>query len=92
MAKRLTYRQAVVVWVAHWLKISKQRVAVRYDVDRRRIYEVLQFQKHPRAYETARRIFCALFPDKVAGTVFGAHRRTGRWSIPGQMDFFDDGE
>lgn len=87
-SRRIGYRQAVVIWIAHWLGLPKQRLAERYDVDRRRIYEIIEFRRHPASYEHARRIFAALYPQRVATTRFESHRRTGRWVIPGQLDLF----
>ena len=86
---RLTDKQAVVVWIAHWLGIPKQRLAERYLGDRRRIYEVVMFQKHHRAYDDARRIYRALWPGRVARTDFSEHKRKARWTVPGQMDLFE---
>lgn len=87
---RLTHKQAVVVWIAHWLGLPKQRLADRYRVDRRRIYEVVMFQKHHRAYDEARRIYRALWPQRVARTDFSEHKRKARWTVPGQMDLFGE--
>ncbi|MEL6748168.1 MAG: hypothetical protein AAGF32_00085 [Pseudomonadota bacterium] len=88
MSRRLTFNDAVVIWIGRWLGVSTQRLARRYDVDRRRLYEVWTFARHPRAWDEARRLYGRLYPERVGRTDFGEHRRTGKWAIPGQLDMF----
>ncbi len=88
MAQRLTFNQAVVLWIGRWLGVSTQVLARRYGLDRRRLYEVWMLQRHPRSFDEARRLYAKLFPDRVSTTDFGEHRRRGSWAVPGQLDLF----
>ncbi len=88
MRRRLTYDEAIVVWIGRWLGISTRKLAQRFDVDARRLYEIWMLEKHARSFNEAERIFRALFPNRIATTSFTAHRKRHRWSIPGQLDLF----
>ncbi len=55
-----------------------------------RIYEVWMLRRHPQSFAEAKRIYRALFPQRLADTDFAEHRQRRRWSIPGQLDLFED--
>ncbi len=90
MRRQLTFDDAVVVWIGRWLGVPTRRLARRFDVDSRRLYEVWMLRRHPQSFAEAKRIYRALFPQRLADTDFAEHRQRRRWSIPGQLDLFED--
>lgn len=88
MTRRLTYKDAVALWIARWLGVSQSSLCQRFDVDARRFYEVWSLKRYPDSHAHAKRLFVALFPGRVPETDFREHRRTRRQARPGQFDMF----
>lgn len=51
---RLTFDEAVQVWLAIWRGEYKNRIAAHYDVNVARIYEVMSGKLHPGSEEAAK--------------------------------------
>ena len=60
---RLTFDEAVDVWLALWRGEFKNRIAARYDVNSWRIYDVKNGKLHPGSEQVARSRFSG---DKTA--------------------------
>lgn len=51
---RLTYEEAVQVWLLHWDGHFQNRIAAMFDANPGRISDVLKGRKHPGSEQTAR--------------------------------------
>jgi hypothetical protein len=54
---RLTFDEAVQIWLAVWRGEYKNRIAARYDVNVWRIYEVISGKLHPGSEAVARSLW-----------------------------------
>jgi hypothetical protein len=60
---KLTFDEAVEIWLAIWRGEYKNRIAARFDVNVWRIYKVINGKLHPGSEEAARMKWKATPPD-----------------------------
>ena len=53
---RLTFEDAVEVWIRHWAGEYQNRIAAYFDVNPGRVNEVLKGHKHPGSEQVAERM------------------------------------
>ncbi|MEC7161116.1 MAG: hypothetical protein VXW57_04810 [Pseudomonadota bacterium] len=53
---RLTFDDAVEVWIRHWNGEFQNRIAARFDVNPGRVNEVLKGRRHPGSEQAADRM------------------------------------
>jgi len=53
---RLTFEDAVEVWIRHWAGEYQNRIAAYFDVNPGRVNEVLKGHKHPGSEQVADRM------------------------------------
>ncbi len=46
-SRRLTFEDAVEIWIRHWSGEFQNRIAAHFDVNPGRVNEVLKGQRHP---------------------------------------------
>ncbi len=56
-SNRLTFQDAVDVWIRHWSGEFQNRIAASYDVNPGRVNEVIKGQLHPGSQAVARSNF-----------------------------------
>ena len=54
--KKLTYSDAVEIWIRHWAGEFQNRLASHFDVNPGRVNEVLKGRRHPGSEQTADRM------------------------------------
>ena len=86
--RALSRADAVEIWIARWLRVSRKELVARYGCDSRRLYEIWWGEKFTGSREEAQRAFADRYPGLVDRTVFG-YRRIARPTVPaGQLDLF----
>lgn len=84
----ITRLDAIEIWIARWLRVSRKELVQRYGCDSRRLYEIWWGEKFTESRGEAERIFAERYPALVDRTVFG-YRRISRPTVPeGQLDLF----
>ena len=53
---KLTFQEAVEVWIRHWSGEFQNRIAARFDVNPGRVNEVLKGRRHPGSEKVADRM------------------------------------
>jgi hypothetical protein len=86
---RLSARDAIDIWIARWLRVTRKELCRRYRCDPRRLYEIWEERRFPEARAYAVEEFGRRFPALVERIDFGPHRRVPRVVPPGQLDLFD---
>ncbi len=92
---RLSEKDAIDIWIARWLRVRPKDILARYDCDARRIYEVWEGRRYPKAREAALEVFKRTYPELVGQTDFSFHRRLSTRARPDperQPDLFAWGE
>lgn len=84
----LTRADAIEIWIARWLRISRKELVARYGCDPRRLYDIWWGEKFPGSREEAARIFADRYPSLVDRTVFGYRKIARPAAPPGQLDLF----
>lgn len=75
---RLTFDDAVTIWLRRWLGDEKQRIIIDLQQNAIRIYEIWEEKTFKGSREVAKRIFEEKYPHIVAKTDFSPHRPSRR--------------
>jgi hypothetical protein len=85
----LTANDAVDIWIARWLRISRSELCRRYGCDPRRLYEIWEQTTFAGSRDKAVAVFAARHPGLMDRIDTGPHRRVSRKAPPEQLAFFD---
>jgi hypothetical protein len=88
-ARPLTENDAIEIWIAKWLRVRRKDLIARYDCDPRRIYEIWEGVRFPRAREKALAQFSTRYPQ-LAGAIDSSHhkRLPLKTRSPDQLNLF----
>jgi hypothetical protein len=85
----LTERDAIDIWIARWLRVRRKDLVARYGCDPRRIYEIWEGVRFPRAREKALAEFSARYPQLVGHVDPSHHKRLPvKTRSPDQLNLF----
>ena len=87
--KALTEADAVDIWIKRWLRIRVTDIRKHYGCDSRRLYEVWEESKFPRARAKAETLFRQRYPTIVDRIDYGPHRRISKDDHPDQLGLFE---
>jgi hypothetical protein len=88
--KALTEADAVDIWIKRWLRIRVTDIRKHYGCDSRRLYEVWEESKFPRARAKAEALFRERYPGSVDRIDYGAHVRVSKEDNPDQLGLFGE--
>ena len=89
VARSLTEKDAIDIWIARWLRVRQKDLLVRYRCDSRRLYEVWWGERFPASRRKAAELFRQRHPGLADRTDFG-YRRIPRGVVsPDQTDLFE---
>jgi hypothetical protein len=88
--KALTEADAVDIWIKRWLRIRVTDIRKHYGCDSRRLYEVWEESKFPRARAKAEALFRDRYPGIVDRIDYGAHVRVSKEDDPNQLGLFGE--
>jgi hypothetical protein len=88
--KALTEADAVDIWIKRWLRIRVTDIRKHYGCDSRRLYEVWEEKKFPRARVKAEVLFRERHPGIVDRIDYGAHVRISKVDDPNQLGLFGE--
>jgi hypothetical protein len=74
-ARPLTESDAVEIWIARWLRVRRKDLISRYACDPRRVYEIWEGVRFPRAREKALVEFSTRYPQLVSHVDSSHHKR-----------------
>lgn len=84
----LNRADAIEIWIARWLRVSRKDLVARYGCDPRRLYDIWWGLKFPGSREEAARVFADRHPGLVDRTVFGYRKIARPTTMSGQLDLF----
>jgi len=88
-ARALTEKDAIDIWIARWLRVRRKDLLERYRCDPRRIYEIWEGTRFPRAREIALAEFSTRYPQLVGHVDASRHRRLPlKTRSPDQLNLF----
>jgi hypothetical protein len=86
----LTENDAIDIWIARWLRVTRKEIVNRYGCDPRRIYEIWEGERFPGSRAKALAVFEARFPGLAGQTDVSRHRRIpSRSTHPDQLSLFE---
>ncbi|MEW5964818.1 MAG: hypothetical protein AB1749_14805 [Pseudomonadota bacterium] len=86
----LTEADAIAIWIARWLRVTRKEIVRRYGCDPRRIYEIWEGERFPASRAKALAVFEARFPRLKDQVDFSRHRRIpSRSAHPDQLCLFE---
>ena len=88
--KALTEVDAVDIWIKRWLRIRVTDIRKHYGCDSRRLYEVWEESKFPRARAKAEALFRERHPGIVDRIDYGVHVRISKEEHPDQLGLFEE--
>lgn len=88
-ARPLTETDAIEIWIAKWLRVRRKDLIARYDCDPRRIYEIWEGARFPRAREKALSEFSTRYPQLAGHVDASLHKRLPlKTRSPDQLNLF----
>jgi hypothetical protein len=88
-ARPLNETDAIEIWIAKWLRVRRKDLITRYNCDPRRIYEIWEGVRFPRAREKALSEFSTRYPQLVGAVDPSHHKRLPVKSrSPDQLNLF----